>query len=95
MQNAIHNRKARLHAKRQEIVESATAIIEAIAERRVDAYEGWQRVSGIFQGNAGLGLLELKDFVQIEGVHPNSTLAVSEELRNAIWRSAVRFLSTR
>jgi hypothetical protein len=94
MQKAIHNRKTRIEAKRKEIVESATAIIEAIAERRVDAYEGWQRVSGIFQRNAGLGLPELKDFVQIEGVHPNSTLTVSEELRNAIWQSAVHFLST-
>ncbi len=28
---------------------------------------------GIFQNNAGLGLLELKPFVQIEGIHPNST----------------------
>jgi hypothetical protein len=78
MGEAIHNRKKRFQARRQSAVESATAIIKAIAERRIDAYEGWQQVSGIFQSNAGLRLPELKRFVEIEGVHPNSTLSASE-----------------
>lgn len=95
MQKNIHNRKKRLQAERQTVVDSATAIIEAIAERRIDAYEGWQQVSGIFQRNAGRGLPELKVFVQVNGVHPNSTLSVNEELRDAIRQNAVRFLSTR
>jgi len=85
----------RIEAKRRDAIASATATIEAIAERRVDAYEGWQSVCGIFQSNAGLGLPELKQFVQIEGIHPNSTLSVTEELRDAIWRNAVQFLAAR
>jgi hypothetical protein len=58
MEKTIHNRRKRVQAKRQDVVESATAIIEAIAKRRIDAYEGWQQVSGMFQKNAGLGLPE-------------------------------------
>jgi len=80
MQDVIHNRKNRLNAKRQDVERSATAIIEAIAHRKIDAYQGWQQVSGIFQANAGRGLPELKEFLQIEGIHPNSTLSISEEL---------------
>jgi hypothetical protein len=49
---------------------SGTAIIEAIADQRIDAYEAWQQVSGIFQANVGMGLPELKEFVQLEGIHP-------------------------
>lgn len=95
MEKEIHNRKGRVAAKRQDAIESAVAAIEAIAERRVDAYEGWQKVCGIFQSNAGLGLPELKPFVQIEGIHPNSSLSVTAELRDTIWRNAVRFLAAR
>ena len=95
MQNLIHSRKKRLQAKRQDVARSATAIIEAIADQRIDAYEGWQQVSGIFQANAGMGLPELKEFVQLEGIHPNSTISVSEELRETIRRKAVLFTSTR
>ena len=93
MGEAIHNRKKRSEAKRQSAVERATAIIERIAERRIDAYEGWQQVNGIFQSNAGLGLLELKQFVQIEGVHPNSTLSANEKLHDTIRQNALRFLA--
>lgn len=82
-----------MEAKRRDVIASATATIEAIAERRVDAYEGWQKVCGIFQSNAGLGLPELKQFVEIEGVHPNSSLSVTEELRDTIRRNAVQFLA--
>ena len=57
MEKEIHNRKQRIATKRQTVIQSAVAVIEAIAEHRVDAYEGWQRVCGIFQANAGLGLL--------------------------------------
>ena len=89
----IHNRKKRMEAKRRDVIASATATIEASAERRVDAYEGWQRVCGIFQSNAGLGLPELKQFVQIEGVHPNSSLSVTEELRDTIRHNAEQFLA--
>jgi hypothetical protein len=89
----IHNRKQRVEAKRRNVIDSAIATIEAVAERRIDAYEGWQRVCGIFQNNAGLGLPELKQFVEIEGVHPNSTLSVTNELRDTIWRNAVQFLA--
>ena len=97
MERQIHNRKKRIEAKRQDVIAAATATIEAIAERRIDAYEGWQQVCGIFQSNAGLGLPELKQFVvvEIEGVHPNSTLSVTKELRDTIWQNAVRFLVAR
>src|SRR5437773_11394793 len=91
----IHNRKQRVEAKRRNAIESASATIEAVAERGIDAYEGWQKVCGVFQNNADLGLPELKQFVQIEGVHPNSTLSVTKELRDTIWRSAVQFLDAR
>jgi hypothetical protein len=92
MKQQIHNRKLRIAAKRADVMKSVTATIEAIAERRVDAYEGWQQVCGIFQRNAGLHLLELKRFVQIEGVDPNSNLSVTEDLRETIRRNAVEFL---
>lgn len=82
-----------MDAKRRDVIASATATIEAIAERRVDVYKGWQRVCGIFQTNAGLGLPELKQFVQIEGVTPNSSLSVTEELRDSIRRNAAQFLA--
>jgi hypothetical protein len=95
MEKDIHNRKQRLEAKRRNAIDSAIATIEAVAERRIDAYEGWQKVCGIFQNNAGLGLPELKQFVEIEGVHPNSTLSVTNELRDTIWRNAVKFLAAR
>ncbi len=95
MEKYIHSRKKRVEAKRRDAIESAIATIEAVAERRIDAYEGWQKVCGIFQNNAGLGLPELKPFVQIEGIHPNSTLSVTEELRDTIWRNAVQFLAAR
>jgi hypothetical protein len=36
---------------------------------------------------------ELKDFVDIEGIHPNSTLSVTEELRDALRRKAMHFLA--
>ena len=93
MEKEIHNRKKRVAAKRQNAIDSAVATIEAIAERRIDPYEGWQKVCGIFQSHAGLGLPELKPFVQIEGIHPNSSLSVTTEVRDTIWRNAVRFLA--
>jgi hypothetical protein len=46
------------------------------------------------QNNSGLGLLELKQFMQIDGVNPNSTLSVTRELRDTICRNAVEFLAT-
>ena len=91
----MHNRKKRLSAKRQDVIASATAIIEAIAERKIDAYEGWQQVSGIFQKNAGLGLPELRDFIHLEGAQANDSLSVTEQLRDTIRQNAVRFLSVR
>jgi hypothetical protein len=50
-----HNqsRKKRIETKRRNAIAAATATIEAIAERQVDAYEGWQRVCGIFQKQRG------------------------------------------
>ena len=95
MEKNIHSRKHRVESKRREVIESAIANVEAVAEGRIDPYEGWQKVCGIFQNNAGLGLLELKPFVQIEGIHPNSTLSVTEELRDTIRRNAARFLAGR
>ncbi len=68
-------------------------IIRAICEGRIDIYEGWQQVCRIFQNNAGLGLPELEAFVQIEGVDPNSSLSVTEELLNRIKQNAVRFVA--
>ena len=94
MEKEIHNRKQRIATRRQTVIQSAVAMIEAIAEHRVDAYEVWQRVCGIFQANAGLGLPELKPFVQIEGIDSNSSLSVTAELRDTIWRNAVRFLAS-
>jgi hypothetical protein len=95
MRNLIHSRKKRLQAKRQDLARSATAIIEAIADQSIDAYEGWQQVSGIFQADAGLDLPDLKEFTQLEGIDPNSTISVSEELRETIRRKAVFFVSPR
>src|SRR6185312_13650054 len=48
------------------------------------------QVCGIFQNNAGLH--ELKVFVRIEGIDPNSSLSVTEQLRNTI-RKAAQFLA--
>jgi hypothetical protein len=95
MEKYIHSRRNRVQAKRRDVIESAIATVEAVAEGRIDPYEGWQKVCGIFQNNAGLRLLELKPFVQIEGIHPNSTLSVTEELRDTIRRNAVQFLAGR
>jgi hypothetical protein len=91
MEKEIHNRKQRLAAKRWNLMESAIVTIKAVVER-IDPYEGWQQVCGMFQSNVGLGLPELKQFLQIEGVNPNSTLSVTDELRDIIWRNAVQFL---
>jgi hypothetical protein len=93
MDEHSHSRRQRTRVKRQKAMESATALIRAICEGRVDAYEGWQQVCGIFQNNAGLGLPELKVFVRIEGIDPNSSLSVTEELRNTIMRKAAQFLA--
>jgi hypothetical protein len=95
MEHQCHNRKQRIAAKRRSVIESAIATIEAVADRRIDPFEGWQQVCGIFQANAGLGLPELKLFVQIEGVDANSTVSVTQELRETIWQRAMRFLATR
>jgi hypothetical protein len=95
MKNDIHNRKQRMEAKRQDAIASATNTIAAIAEQRMDAYEGWLKVHGIFQSNAGFGLPELKQFVQIDGIDPNGTLSVTQELHDTIRRKATEFLAAR
>jgi len=93
MDEYIHSRKRRNQVKRQNAIDSAIAIIRAISENRIDAYEGWQQVCGIFQNNSGLGLPELRAFVRIEGIHPTSSLSVTDELRNKIKQNAIRFLA--
>jgi branched-subunit amino acid aminotransferase/4-amino-4-deoxychorismate lyase len=95
MQQSMHNRKQRIEARRQSVIDRATAIIKGVAERRIDEYEGWQQVCAIFQSNAGLELPEVKQFVRIEGVDPNSTVSVTQELRRLIFDNAVQFLAQR
>ncbi len=47
MEKYIHSRKNRVQAKRRDVIESAIATVEAVAEGRIDPYEGWQKVCGI------------------------------------------------
>lgn len=79
--------------KRATAIADATVIIQAIADRRIDPYEGWQQVCGIFQSSSGLGLPELKLFVRVENADANSSMAVTDEFREKIWSNALNFLA--
>jgi len=69
--------------------------MKRIAEGSLDPCEGYLQICGVFQREAHLQLPELRSFVRIEGIDPNSSVSVTPELRDAIVRRAKEFLSAK
>ena len=72
---------------------AAKQLMQRIVEGRLDPWEGYQQIVGIFQGHAHLQMPELRSFVRIEDVEPNGCVSVTPELRNTIFRRAEAFLA--
>ncbi len=91
----IHSRKKRFSQQKAEAVAAAKGLMKRIVERTIDPYEGYLQVCGIFQRHAHLQLPELRSFVRIDGIDPNSSVSVTPELRDTIVRRAEEFLGKR
>jgi hypothetical protein len=87
----IHNRKARIAARRTEAVESARRVFQEVVNGSLDAYEGYRRVYGIYVSTSGLAE-ELKPFFGLPGIEPDGFLHVNDEFRSLIRRLADRWL---
>lgn len=91
----IHNRKQRLSKKKADAIASAEQLMKRVEHGSLDPWEGYLQICGIFQRYAHLQLPELRSFVRIEGIDPNSSVSVTPELREAIVRRARAFLSAK
>ncbi len=91
----IHSRKKRFSQQKAEALAAAKGLMKRIVERTVHPYEGYLQVCGIFQRHAHLQLPELRSFVRIDGIDPNSSVSVTPELRDTIVRWAEEFLAKR
>ncbi len=89
----IHSRKKRFAQQRADAVTDAKLLMKRIVERTIDPYEGYLQICGIFQRHAHLQLPELRDFVRIEGIDPNSSAPVTSELRHTIVQRSEAFLA--
>ena len=79
----IHNRKARIAARRTEAVERARRIFQGVVNGSLDAYEGYRRVYRIYVSTSGLAE-ELKPFFGLPGIEPDGFLPVNDEFRSLI-----------
>jgi hypothetical protein len=88
----IHSRGRRFAEQRAHAMTAANQLMKQIVERTLDPYEGYLQICGIFQGHAHLQMPELRAFVQIDGIDPNSCVSVTPELRDTIFQRAGEFL---
>jgi len=87
----IHNRKARIAARRSDAVERAREVLQQVVDGSVDPYEGYRRVYAIYLGSSGLAE-ELKPFFRLHGVEPDGFLSVNDSFRTTIRRLAAEWL---
>jgi hypothetical protein len=87
----IHNRKARIAARRAAAVEKARRVFQEVVSGSLDAYEGYRRVYGIHLSTSGLAA-ELTPFFQLPGIEPDGFLHVNDEFRAMIRRLADAWL---
>jgi hypothetical protein len=87
----IHNRKARIAARRSEAVERAREVLQQVVIGSVDAYEGYRLVYAIYLDSSGLAE-ELKPLFRLPGVEPDGFLRVDDEFRATIRRLAGEWL---
>jgi hypothetical protein len=72
----IHNRQARIAARRTDAIERAREILEGVVSGSLDAYEGYRRVYAIYAGSNGLAE-ELKPLFLLPGIEPDGFLHVA------------------
>ena len=87
-----HSRKERFTQQSADAMIAAKKLMTRIVERTLDPYEGYLQICGIFQRHAHLQMPELRAFVRIDGIDPNSSVSVAPELRGAIIQRAGAFL---
>jgi hypothetical protein len=87
----IHNRKARIAARRADAIETARHTFQQVVNGTLDPYEGYRRVYGIYVGNSGL-VDELKPFFRLPGIEPDGFLHVDDEFRATIRHLAKKWL---
>jgi len=71
---------------------AANKLMKRIVERTLDPYEGYQQICSIFERHAHLQMPELRAFVRIDTIDPNSSVSVTPELRDEIIQRAEAFL---
>ena len=82
----IHNRKARIAARKADAVERARRVLHQIVNGSLDPYESYRQVD-----SDGLAE-ELKRFFRLPGVERNGFLHVDDEFRAMIRRLAEQWL---
>jgi hypothetical protein len=87
----IHNRKARIAARRADAIKSARRVLQEVVSGTRDPYEGYRRVYAIYVGSGGLAG-ELKAFFRLPGIEPDGFLHVDDEFRAMIRRLAGEWL---
>jgi hypothetical protein len=87
----IHNRKARIAARREDAIERARRVLQNVHCGALDAYEGYRRVYAIYVGSNGLAE-ELRPFFRLPGIEPDRFLHVDDEFRATIRRLAGEWL---
>jgi hypothetical protein len=63
--------------------ERARQLLQAVAERKEDAYVGYRQLYGLWIGN-NAAVPELRPLFRIPGIDANGTFSVSEEFRNLV-----------
>ena len=76
----IHNRKARVAARRSASKTQAEAILQEIATGRIDPWEGYRQVYGVYVASSGL-LEELKPLFQLPGIVPDGCMTIDDRVR--------------
>ena len=87
----IHNRKARIAARRTDAIERARVVFQDVVSGSLDAYEGYRRVYAIYASSNGLAE-ELKPLFRLPGIEPDGFLHVDDEFRATIRRLAGEWL---
>jgi hypothetical protein len=87
----IHNRKARIAARRAEVVQKAPLVLQEVANGSLNAYEGYRTVYDIYLSSSGLAE-ELKPFFRLPGIKPDGFLHVNDDFRAMTRRLADEWL---
>jgi hypothetical protein len=86
-----HSRRSRVAAKRVRTLMLAREILQAIVDGSLDDWEGYRRLYALYTETSGQ-VHELRPLFQVPSIEPDSSVKVTQALRDEIRRVSSRWL---